>query len=159
MFFNLSVREVAMVVPLNLTRLHCLQHSFFGHLFNLYYNKWSNQFYLCDRKVPYQQFLLYTSPHKQTNMLMWRFCYAAEHGVTLYDLCDKLYVYNALNGPFRKCQSSSFITVHGRFYFNRLGLNFQVAIWPRKHKRKTPSQDQSKSTELDGVWNFAERCI
>jgi len=24
-------------VPLNLTYLHCLQHSFFGHLFNLYY--------------------------------------------------------------------------------------------------------------------------
>ena len=26
------------VVPLNLTYLHCLQHSLFEHLFNLYYN-------------------------------------------------------------------------------------------------------------------------
>jgi len=25
------------MVPLNLTYLHCLQHSFFEHLFNLYY--------------------------------------------------------------------------------------------------------------------------
>ena len=65
MFFNLSVREVALIpnlklrlgvlsvfvqfcvfvfvwailscmVPLHLTCLHCLQHSFFEHLFNLY---------------------------------------------------------------------------------------------------------------------------
>jgi len=34
-----------------------------------------------------------------------------------------------------------------------------VTIWPNKHKRTTPSQDQSKSTALGGVWNFAERCI
>ena len=26
------------MVPLNVTSLHCLQHSFFGHLFNLYSN-------------------------------------------------------------------------------------------------------------------------
>ena len=27
-----------------------------------------------------------------------------------------------------------------------------------RHRHK-PSQDQSKSTALGGVWNFAERCI
>jgi len=62
------------------------------------------------------------------------------------------------NWPFRNCQSWSFITVHGQFYSNRLGLYCWVTIWPRKHQRKTPSQDQSKSSALGGVWNFAERC-
>jgi len=28
------------MVPLNLTYLHCLQHSLFEHLFNLYYTLW-----------------------------------------------------------------------------------------------------------------------
>ena len=31
------------IVPLNLTCLHCLQHSFFEHLFNLYFH--DNQFF------------------------------------------------------------------------------------------------------------------
>ena len=26
------------MVPLNMTHLHCLQHSFFEHLFNLYWH-------------------------------------------------------------------------------------------------------------------------
>jgi len=30
--------ETFIMVPLNLTYLHCLQHSFFEHLFNLYYD-------------------------------------------------------------------------------------------------------------------------
>jgi len=33
-----------------------------------------------------------------------------------------------INGPFRKCQSLSFITVHGQFKSNKLGLNCQVTI-------------------------------
>jgi len=32
----------------------------------------------------------------------------------------------------------SFITEHGQFPSNRLWLNCQMTIWPRKHKRKTP---------------------
>ena len=32
------------------------------------------------------------------------------------------------NGPFRNCQSLSFITVHGQFESNRLGFNCQVTV-------------------------------
>ena len=31
-------RRYFAILPLNLTYLHCMQHSFFEHLFNLYYN-------------------------------------------------------------------------------------------------------------------------
>jgi len=34
-----------------------------------------------------------------------------------------------------------------------------VTIWPWKHKWKTPSQDQSKSTALGRAWNFAKQYI
>jgi len=34
------------MVPLNLTYLHCLQHSLFEHLFNLYYINFELQKYL-----------------------------------------------------------------------------------------------------------------
>jgi len=40
-----------------------------------------------------------------------------------------------------------------------LGLYCQLTIWPRKHKRKTPSQDQRKSTAMGGAWNSVEGCI
>jgi len=30
------VRAIFVIVPLNMTYLHCLQHSLFEHLFNLY---------------------------------------------------------------------------------------------------------------------------
>ena len=36
------------MVPLNMTCLHCLQHSFFEHLFNLYYTKLS---WVCQHNV------------------------------------------------------------------------------------------------------------
>jgi len=53
-----------------------------------------------------------------------------------------------LYGPFRNCQSWSFITVHGQFKSNRLGLYCQVTIWPRKNKRKTPSQAFTRSKQI-----------
>ena len=52
------------------------------------------------------------------------------------------------NGPFRNCQSWSFITVRGHFKSIRLGLYCQVTIWPRKHKRKTPSQAFTRSKHI-----------
>ena len=58
------------------------------------------------------------------------------------------------NGPFRKCLSLSFITVHGQFLFNRLGLNCQVTIWHRKHKRKTPSQAFTISKQICIGWSL-----
>jgi len=51
-------------------------------------------------------------------------------------------------GPFRKCQSLSFITVHGQLWSNRLGLNCQVIIWPRKHNNKTPSQASTRFKQI-----------
>jgi len=40
------------------------------------------------------------------------------------------------NGQFHNCQSWSFLTVHGQFLSNRLGLYCQLTIWLRKYKRK-----------------------
>ena len=51
-------------------------------------------------------------------------------------------------GPFRNCQSWSFITVHGQIKSNRLGLYCEVTIGPRKHKRKTPSQASTRSKQI-----------
>jgi len=55
---------------------------------------------------------------------------------------------NRVNGPFRNCQSWSFITVHDQFKSSRLRLYCQVTIWPRKHKRKTPSQAFTRSKQI-----------
>jgi len=66
------------------------------------------------------------------------------------------------NGPFRKCQAWALIPVHGQYQSNRLGLYCLVTIWPKNTKERPlhePSQDQSKSTALGGVCNFAEQCI
>ena len=61
------------------------------------------------------------------------------------------------NRPFRNCQSWSFITVHGHMdYIVRWQSDLENTKERPLHK---PSQDQSKSTALGGVWNFAERCI
>ena len=37
------------MVPINFTYLHCLQHSFFEHLFNFYYECTLNNCYKCTR--------------------------------------------------------------------------------------------------------------
>jgi len=73
----------------------------------------------------------------------------------------KLNVYiacNLWNGPFRNCQLLSFITLHGQFQSNRLGLICQVTIWPRKHKRKTPSQVFTRSKQIYHISRSLKFC-
>jgi len=62
------------------------------------------------------------------------------------------------NGPFRNCQSWSFITVHGQFYSKRLGLYCQVTIWPRKQERKTPSQAFTRSKQISRIGRSLRFC-
>jgi len=62
------------------------------------------------------------------------------------------------NGPFRNCQSWSFITVHGQFQSNWLELYWQVTIWPRKHRRKTPSQAFTRSKQIYRIGRSFKFC-
>ena len=55
-------------------------------------------------------------------------------------------------------ESWSFITVHGQFKSKRLGLYCQVAIWPRKHKRKTPSQAFTRSKQIYRIGRSLKFC-
>jgi len=52
--------------------------------------------------------------------------------VPLFRLCSVL----ARNGQFHNCQSLSFLTVHGQFWSNRLGLYCQLTIWTKKIQKK-----------------------
>jgi len=61
-------------------------------------------------------------------------------------------------GPFRNCQLWSFITVHGQFLSNRLRICCQVTIWPRKHKRKTPSQAFTRSKQIYRIGRSLKFC-
>ena len=69
------------------------------------------------------------------------------------------------NGQFPNCQSRSFITVHGQFKSNGLGLWLsKVTVWPSKYKRMHTSyiRDKTyhrnkKSTERGGDWNFGRQ--
>jgi len=104
------------MVPLNLTCLHCLQHSFLEHFFNLQYGKLlyptHNCCTPCTIVVPHAQLLYPTHncctprtivvphaplPHKNKTLHHLHIVYVF---VETSPLCSYIYIYNAYNRLF-----------------------------------------------------------